>query len=349
MSVLNTNTKQTTIGNGRSFYVKTLNNHALVKSMENTELTQNGHIFFLLLHDFSVLSMSSAIETLRIANRISGEKIFNIALCTVDGKPVSSSLGKGLVVDCGLPDVTHKDTIIICGGANIQSASTRSIVSWLRRASRQGARIGGLCTGAYTMARAGILNGKRATIHWENRDSFVEEFPDVKLTDYAFVIDGNRLTTAGGTASIDLMLNIISSRVDEQLSEDVSQQLLYSKIRLIQNTARISRIDRLHLRHPILSKTVQLMEKNVENPIHISILANDAHISTRQLERLFKKHLSQSPAQYYMEIRLNRARNLLLQTSMSVINVAIACGFSSASHFSKNYKKRFSSSPYSKA
>ena len=206
--------------------------------------------------------------------------------------------------------------------------------------------VGGICTAGYTLAKAGLLDGKRATIHWENQDSFTEEFHDVELTKSIFVIDGNRFTTAGGTASIDLMLKIIADDHGEELASAVADQLIYSSIRTDQDTPRLSIPTRIGVRHPKLSQVIQMMEENIEEPISPSVLARDVNMSTRQLERLFRRYLNRSPKRYFMEIRLQKARNLLLQTEMNVMDVAFACGFTSPSHFSKCYRAHYGTTPY---
>ncbi len=203
-----------------------------------------------------------------------------------------------------------------------------------------------MCTGAYAMAKAGLLDGKKATIHWENQDGFLEEFEDVKLTKSVFVMDGNRMTTAGGTSSIDLMLKIIAADHGDDLANKVADLLIYSSIRTDQDTQRLSIPTRIGVRHPKLSQVIQMMEGNIEDPMSPADLADEVGMSTRQLERLFRRYLNRSPKRYYMELRLSKARNLLMQTDMSVINVALACGFASPSHFSKCYRSHYNTTPY---
>jgi len=235
---------------------------------------------------------------------------------------------------------------MICGGINIQNATTKRVLNWVRREARRGPVIAGLCTAGYTLARAGLLDGRRATIHWENQDSFTEEFENVELTKSVFVVDGNRITTAGGTSSIDLMLKLVANDHGEDLANAVADQLIYSSIRTDQDTQRLSIPTRIGVRHPKLSLVIQKMEQNIEEPISPSNLARDVAMSTRQLERLFRRYLNRSPKRYYMELRLQKARNLLMQTDMSVINVALACGFASPSHFSKCYRAHYDTTPY---
>jgi AraC family transcriptional regulator, glycine betaine-responsive activator len=301
---------------------------------------------FVLLDQFTMLCFASAVEALRIANRMSGRQLYSWKLIGEGGEVAWCSAGIGFKLDGDLDEIVRDDTVLVCGGIDVASATTRRVVSWLRREARKGAAFGGLCTAGYTLAKAGLLDGKRATIHWENQDSFSEEFPDVTLTKSVFVIDGNRITTAGGTASIDLMLKIIADAHGEDLANLVADQLIYTSIRTDQDTQRLSIPTRIGVRHPKLGQVIRMMEQNIEDPISPAQLAKDVGMSTRQLERLFRRYLNRSPKRYYMELRLAKARNLLMQTDMSVINVALACGFASPSHFSKCYRAHYDTTPY---
>jgi len=251
---------------------------------------------FVLLDNFSMLSFSAAVEAMRIANRMAGRTVYTWRVIGEGGTSMTCSAGISFNLDGDLDELGRDDTLIICGGIGIQAATSKRILGWLRREARKGIAIGGLCTAAFTLAKAGLLDGKRATIHWENQDSFSEEFDEVELTKSVFV--------------------------------------------------RLSVPTRIGVRHPKLSQVIQMMETNIEEPISPSILARDVGMSTRQLERLFRRYLNRSPKRYYMELRLQKARNLLMQTDMSVINVALACGFASPSHFSKCYRAHYDTTPY---
>ncbi|GGE24468.1 AraC family transcriptional regulator [Primorskyibacter flagellatus] len=301
---------------------------------------------FVLLDNFSLLSFASALECLRIANRMAGKTLYVWEIQTEGGRNVSCSAGTTFASDNILGELNREDVVLICGGLDIQKATTKPLLNWVRREARRGLAIGGLCTAAHVLAEAGLLDGKRATIHWENHDSFAEEFEEVKLTKSVFTIDGQRMTTAGGTSSIDLMLKLVANRQGEDLANAVADQLIYSSIRTDQDTQRLSVPTRIGVRHPKLSQVIHMMEQNIEEPISPATLAQDVGMSTRQLERLFRRYLNRSPKRYYMELRLQKARNLLMQTDMSVINVALACGFSSPSHFSKCYRAQYNTTPY---
>lgn len=301
---------------------------------------------FLLLDRFTMISFAGAIEPLRIANRVAGRTIYRWKLAGEGGEVAVCSNGAAFKLDMGLDEIDRDDTVLVCGGIDVQHATTRAVQGWLRREARRGVAMGGLCTGAHALAKAGLLDGKKATIHWENQDGFLEEFEDVKLTKSVFVIDGNRLTSAGGTASIDLMLKIIAADHGEDLANTVADQLVYNSIRTDQDTQRLSIPTRIGVRHPKLAQVIQMMEAAIEEPMSPADLAEDVGMSTRQLERLFRRYLNRSPKRYYMELRLQKARNLLMQTDMSVINVALACGFASPSHFSKCYRSHYNTTPY---
>ena len=301
---------------------------------------------FVLMDQFTMLCFASAIESLRIANRTSGKTLYTWSIIGEGGENATCSNGCTFHLESDLRELERDDTIMLCGGVDVQKATTKRILNWIRREARRGVTIGGLCTAGYTMAKAGLLDGRKATIHWENQDSFIEEFEDVTLTKSVFVIDGNRITTAGGTASIDLMLKIVADDHGEELASAVADILIYSSIRTDQDTQRLSIPTRIGVRHPKLSRVIQIMETNIEEPISPATLAKDVGMSTRQLERLFRRYLSRSPKRYYMELRLQKARNLLMQTDMTVINVALACGFASPSHFSKCYRSHYDTTPY---
>ncbi|MGO4855199.1 GlxA family transcriptional regulator [Phaeovulum sp. W22_SRMD_FR3] len=301
---------------------------------------------FLLLDKFTMMSFAGAIEPLRLANRVAGRKVYEWKLAGENGREAACSNGTAMRLDLGLDEIGRDDTVMVCGGIDVAEATTKPILNWLRREARRGAAIGGLCTGAWAVAKAGLLDGKRATIHWENQDSFLEEFEEVLLTKSVFVIDGNRMSTAGGTASIDLMLKIIAADHGEELANTVADQLIYNSIRTDQDSQRLSIPTRIGVRHPKLAQVIQRMEGHIEDPISPAKLAEEVGMSTRQLERLFRRYLNRSPKRYYMEIRLQKARNLLMQTEMSVINVALACGFASPSHFSKCYRAHYGTTPY---
>ena len=301
---------------------------------------------FVLVEEFSMIAFASAVEPLRLANRGAGRDVYDWALVSETGAPVQSSCGARVEVSQGLVDMPRAPRVVVVSGLNAHRAATKPLLTWLRKQSRIGSPIGAVCTGALILAKAGLLDDRRCTIHWENQAAFSEEFLDIELTNRLFEIDGNRFTCAGGIAATDMMLTLIARDVDPGVVSLITDQIIHTPLRGEREEQRLSVPARIGVRHPKLVTIIQMMEKNLEEPISPSILARQAEMSTRQLERLFRRYLDRSPKRYYMELRLQKARNLLLQTEMSVINVALASGFTSPSHFSKCYRSYFDRTPY---
>ncbi len=302
-------------------------------------------IAFVLLPRYSMIAFTSAIEPLRAANRLSGKSLYEWHIFTVAGDGVPASNGLIIEPEGDLEAASAFGSVVICTGVDVQKVADKQIISWLRKVDRKGADIGAICTGSHVLAKAGLLDGHRCTIHWENLPAFAEDFPEIEVTSELFEIDRTRFTCAGGTAAIDMMLNVIAMQHGHELAAEVADQFMHERIRDRHDHQRMGLPARLGVRHPKLLSVIQLMEENLEEPLSRSQLARKAGLSTRQLERLFRKYLSRSPARYYLELRLNKARLLLLQTNMSVIDVALACGFVSASHFSKCYRDFFGHTP----
>lgn len=304
---------------------------------------------FLLLDRFTMLPFAAALDSLRLANKMAGTRLYDWRLIGPQGDFAACSNGSQIRLDGGLGDdiaVTRDEVVIVCGGDDITAQASRPVLAWLRRQARTGAVLGAVCTGAHILARAGLLDGRRATIHWENHDSFSETFPEVQLHRQVFVDDGSRLTAGGGTSSIDMMLHRIGQTHGPDLASQIADQMLHTAIRTGRDHQRLSITTRIGIRHPRLAAVVARIEANLESPVSPSKLAEDAGMSTRQLERLFMRYLNRSPKRYYLEARLGRARQLLLNTDLPLIEIAIACGFSSSSHFSKCYRDRYGTSPY---
>ena len=300
---------------------------------------------FLLVPQFSMMAFGSAIEPLRSANRMSGCDLYRWRLYSVDGEPVEASNGIVFTPDAAIADVPRCPTVIVVAGLEAQNFNDRRALSWLRQLARHGAQLGAISTGSYILARAGLLNGYRCTIHWENLSSFMEEFPDLEVTTRIFAIDRDRFTCSGGTASLDMMLHFISAEYGPDLSNAVSEQFIHTGAGDQHTRQRMPLRQRLRVSHPKLLDVIAQMEANLEEPLSREDLAASVGLSTRQVERLFRKYLGCTPARHYLELRLRRARMLLAQTSMSILDVSIACGFVSASHFSKCYREMFTHTP----
>jgi len=302
-------------------------------------------IGFLLVPQFSMIALASAVEPLRLANRAADKTLYQWSILSVDGQPVKSSNGIAIGADASIADVEFCSTIFVCGGIDVQKFDDKKTFSWLRRLDRYGAKIGALCTGTDVLARAGLLDGYRCTIHWENLPGFAEAYPAIETTYELFEIDRNRLTCAGGTAAVDLMLNLIDHDHGRDLATAVSDQLIHERIRDSHDHQRMTLRARLGVSHAKLLAVIARMEEHQEEPLSCAELAHGVGLSTRQMERLFRKYFNRTPTRFYLELRLDKARLLLSQTTMPVLDVALACGFVSASHFSKCYREHFGRTP----
>lgn len=307
--------------------------------------TQPIRIGFFLLPSFSMLAYASAVEPLRLANRACERTVYTWRSVSLDGAAVTASNGFVTVPDGPLSAADGLDALFVCGGIGSEHVGHGGACARLRRLAAQGVALGALCTGTYLLARAGVLDGYRCTTHWENLTGFAEEFPHLTVVPKLFEIDRNRLTCSGGTAGIDLMLQVIARQLGRAVATAVSDQMVHHRIREDSEGQRMELRNRLNISHPKLLKAVAQMEANVETPLSCAELAKRIFVSPRQLERLFHQHLGVSPTRYYLGIRLQRARQLLTQTSLSILNVALACGFVSASHFSKCYRDHFERAP----
>ena len=307
--------------------------------------SQATHLGFLLLPEYSMIAFTSGIEPLRMANRLSGKKLYEWSVITTTGEPVKSSSGLTILADKNLDNALPLDMLFVCGGVNVQNHADKSTLFWLKKLEKTQTSMGAICTGTYLLAKAGLLDNHRCTIHWENMASMREEFPNIIVSSELFEIDKNRYTCAGGVATLDLMLNIIKKQHGGELAASISEEFILERIRNQHDRQRIPLKQFLGTGQPKLIEAVTLMESNIEEPMSLDELAYHVGLSRRQLERLFQKYLQCVPTRYYLELRLKRARELLLQTSKSIVDVAFACGFVSAPHFSKCYRDMFGIAP----
>ncbi|MEP5090769.1 MAG: GlxA family transcriptional regulator, partial [Paracoccaceae bacterium] len=258
---------------------------------------------------------------------------------------VSAWNGVTVQVDGALVPLERDETLIICAGENVGRVSTKPLLNWLRRETRKGMDFGALSSGTYTLALAGLIGGKRVTTHWEYKSALEEMLPNVIMEDSIYSVDGRVFTTAGGAASMDLMLHRISEDFGVELARWVADQMVYTAPRGHSHAQRMSMKVGGEHRHSKLSLALQIMQNNIEDPLTPEEIADLVGLSTRHLERLFAKNLNQSPKRFYVGLRLERARELLRQTQMPISEISVACGFSSPSHFSKSYRKRFRINP----
>jgi len=303
------------------------------------------HVGFLLIPDFALLAYASAIEPLRAANRLSGRDLYRWSHIAIDGVAAPASNGVSIKADHAFADDVRYDYVIVCAGGNPAGFQHAPTFAWLRQLARRGVRLGGVSGGPYVLARANVLSGYRFTLHWEHAPAFLEDYPELDLRRSLYEIDRDRLTSSGGTAPLDMMHAVIARDHGSDLALAVSEWFLQTHVRAGEGPQRMPLRERLGISHASLLRVVGRMELNLENPIARAELARTANVSLRQLERLFRLHLGRSLGEHYLSLRLDRARDLLRQTSLSVLETALATGFASASHFSRAYRRRFGHPP----
>ena len=302
-------------------------------------------IVFVLVPNYSFIAFSSAMEPLRMANRMRGEPLYRWRIVSTGGTPVASSAGLQVQVDGDLGSGESADLVIVCAGEHVERHVDKACIAWLRRLAQRRVPLGAICTGAYVLARADLLGGYRCTIHWENLASLREEFPDITVTSELFEIDRDRYTCSGGVAPLDMMLNLIQAEHGGPLAVAISEEFICERIRGRNDRQRIPLKHHVGTSQPKLVDAISLMEANIEEPMSLDELSRHVGLSRRQLERLFQKHVHCVPTRYYLELRLARARQLLLQTARPIVDIAFACGFVSAPHFSKCYRDRYGVPP----
>lgn len=309
-------------------------------------------IVFFLVPEFSMIAFATAIEPLRLANRMLGHEYYSWRLASRVGEAVIASSEISTAVESSLDAERHSlsssqrpSMMFLCSGTNVERYENKSLYAYLRECRNSGLVVGGLCTAAHLLADAGLLNGKRCAIHWENLPGFSERFPNAEVYADLYEKDGNIWTCAGGTAALDMMLSLIGEDHDDELVNRVCEQALTDRVRNPQDRQRLPLRARLGVQNAKVLSIIEFMEANIAEPLPLVDIAAYVGLSRRQIERLFQQHMGRSPARYYLEVRLDRARHLLMQSTIPVVDVAIACGFVSASHFSKCYREMYGKSP----
>lgn len=303
------------------------------------------HVGFVLLRDYSMIAFANAIESFRMANYISRRTLYTWTVVTPYDTMARASNGLLLAPNAADEDLDECDMVFVCGGVNVREAVDERTRSLLRHCAARGMPLGALCTGSFALASAGLLNGYRCAIHWENLAAIREEFSAVLFAPEVFIIDRDRYTCSGGTAPLDLMLHLIRARHGARLANEVSQQFIVERQRAATDRQKVPQPECVGPGYQKLSDAIEIMSANVEEALPVVEVAAAVGLSLRQLERLFHRYHDLSPAQYYIGLRLSRARELLMHSSLPVMQVTIACGFQSSSHFCKAYRSQFGYPP----
>jgi transcriptional regulator GlxA family with amidase domain len=308
-------------------------------------LARLARIGFLTLPNYSAIALVNALEACRMANYVTLAEDYRYAVVTLDGAAAAASNGLSLTPTVRIAEAGPFDLVFVCGGVSVRHAVERPLSDALRRLARRGVALGGLCTGTFALAEAGLLDGYRAAIHWENLTAIREEFAGVAFTEELFVVDRDRLTCTGGVAPLELMLTLIEARHGKPVAAKVSDQFMVERPRGGGDRQPLPLPSRIEHLHPALARAARMMDTAIERPLTVADVAAGVGLSPRQLERLFRRHLGTSPAEFSLGRRLVHARELLRQTPMSVTDVGLACGFQSAAHFSTAYRRHFGRSP----
>jgi AraC family carnitine catabolism transcriptional activator len=312
--------------------------------MQTMAVNAAREFHFLLLPEFSMMGFVSALEPLRVANRFQKDA-YQWKILSWDGLAVQASNGMSLNVDGALREASGIQTLFVVAGFNPLQYYHREMGDCLRQWDRSGATLGALDTGAFLLAQARLLQGHTVTLHWEAQLAFQERYPKIKVTDELYEWGERRMSCAGGTAAIDMMLALIGKAHGIKLAATVSEQFVHGPMRSQFEHQRTQLTARYGVHNKKLVQVIKAMETHLEDLLSAQDLASGISVTRRQMERLFQSHLGTSPAQFYLVLRLDRARQLLKQTEMGVMAVGLACGFGASSHFSRAYKLRFGVSP----
>lgn len=299
----------------------------------------------LLIPGFALLPYASVVDPLRAANLLAGRPLYDWINLAPDGR--SSPASSGIEVPAAFPlaEAPPLDLVLVCAGGNPATFRDRRVFAWLRRMARGGARMGGVSGGPWVLARAGLLQGYRLTLHWEHAAPFAEEFPGLDLRRSLFELDRDRFTCSGGTAPLDMMHALIARQHGAALAIAVSDWFLQTQVREGANPQRMALRDRTGTSNRAVLRALEAMEGAAESTLPRAALAQAAGVSLRHLERLFRQHLGRTPNEHYRLLRLDRSRLLLRQSGLSIMEVAVASGFGSASHFSRAYRAAFGRTP----
>ncbi len=308
--------------------------------------SETYRVDFLLIENFSMISFASAVEPLRIANKLLGREMFDFRRVSLDGGTVSANGGLSMQVEEKLNRVQESDRLVVCSSDEVEALDLPgSLGAELRRLDRHGTPLGAICTGTFILAKFGLLRGRACTIHWEYIEVFRELFPDADLQSTVCVEDGNLLTCSGGTAPLDMMIRLVRSVAGDTVARNVADIAIHHNLRDDTVHQRLDLRSRLSATNPVFLKCVELMEDHIEEPLDVAEMCRTLGISIRQLQRIFKGNCGVGPRAYYESLKLERARQMLKRTAMAIPEISVANGFPNTSTFSKAYKRVYNIVP----
>ncbi|CAG0986588.1 HTH-type transcriptional regulator CdhR [Rhizobiaceae bacterium] len=298
----------------------------------------------LLIPSFSLLAYASAIEPLRAANYFAGKRLYEWYHIGIGFEPILSTHGLS-ITPTRIDEAANPDLLLVCAGVGVENHARPETFALLRSFARQKIAIGAISSGAWLLAKAGLLDGFRCTVHWELAESLAEEHPNLQITNRLYEIDRDRLTCSGGIAPMDMMHALIQREYGSELASRVSEWFIQTQVRDGEQPQKMDAQHRFGITHRGLLRALNAMERQGDGDLSHDELAKLAGVSKRQLERLARSQLGCTLGQHHRAMRLDRARLMLQQTTLSILNVALACGFATASQFSTAYRARFSYPP----
>ncbi|PWK65712.1 GlxA family transcriptional regulator [Aminobacter sp. AP02] len=293
----------------------------------------------------SIMCVASAIDPLRAANRIAGETLFDFRLVSTSGEPAITTCGLPVAVSGAFDADETSDVIVVIAGFGTQGYATSKLLGGLRRAARNARAVGGVEAGTWLVARAGLLEGRSATTHWEDMEDFSTAFPEIDVRPDRYIIDGPVFTCGGAAPTFDLMLHLVRSRLGMAVALDVASVFIYDQSRAATDSQPLVSLGRLDGYDPRLAQSIRLMEAHVDQPLTIAAIARRSGVTSRTLESIFRASIGETPGAYYLRLRLSAARRLVIDTKVSMAEVAERTGFSSAAAFSRSFSRAFGTAP----
>ncbi|GAA5628730.1 HTH-type transcriptional regulator CdhR [Brucella sp. NBRC 12953] len=290
------------------------------------------------------MSLAATLDPMRGANRVTGRSLYSWRVVSPDGSDPITSSGLRVGVN-GTFEATSQDILIIVSAFHALEHATPKLLAQLRQSAKQSQLVIGVEAGSWVLAKAGLLNGRKATTHWEDLEAFSQRFPDVEMQSDRWVRDGTFLTTGGAAPALDMMLALIRTRHGYSIALDVASLYVYDEVRQASDAQPLVSLGRLLKREPRLADAIKIMESHIDRPIPVTRIARRLGLSTRSLEMLFANVIGQSPGNYYLSLRLKAARRLILDTHLSMADTAEQTGFSSISSLSRAFKRHFGQAP----
>ena len=300
---------------------------------------------FVLLQEIALLPLSCMVDALEDANYVIDRHLYDWCSLSVGDTHVTAANGLKLAIDYDIFDAPVLDTVVVCSAFNAHRYRNGRLTRWLNQRAESGARVGAIATGSWQLAYAGLLEGRRCTIHWEDLPSFRETFSNLDVTTDIFEIDGPVFTCSGGTSAIDLFLRFISDDCGAEVASKVAQQIMHQNVHSGDEQQPVDTSTILGVQHQGVAKATRLMQAKVEATASMEDIATASGMSLRQMERQFQRLFSQTPQEFYRELRLKHARNLIRSTNLKMFEIATACGFSSASYLARCHRRRYGRSP----